>query len=191
MKYNKARDTPGSRTSCCKYTSQAPTKGTFEKLWVNLLLHPKSTETEFSLPGEIKPSLSGEIDVISSISLRKSREILLWLLSVKAGMPLCTDVKSQYSSHTAIVFQIAKVIAEALTDTKLMMKPLITGARSLQVKSIRLIIELILVRTPGGWPSDITTTLHFENNYHHIRKCKTTAPLEIILLSLQSTNVIL
>jgi len=121
--------------------------------------------------------------VISSISLRESREILLWLLSAKAGMPLCTDVKSQYSSHTAIVFQIAKVIAEALTDTKLMMKPLITGARSLQVKSIRLIIELILVRTPGGWPSDITTTLHFENNYHHIRKCKTTAPLEIILLS--------
>jgi hypothetical protein len=77
------------------------------------------------------------------------------------------------------VFQTAKVIAEALTDIKLIMKPLITGARSLQVKSIRLIVELIFVSTSGVWPSEINTTLHFEKKYRQIRKCKLTRQILI------------
>lgn len=52
------------------------------------------------------------------------------------------------------------------------MKPVITGASNLQVKSMRLIIEFIFVNTPGGWPSDITTTLCFENDYNNVSVVK-------------------
>lgn len=64
---------------------------------------------------------------------------------------------------------MAKAIADAFSDTKLIMKPLITGAINLQIKSIRLIIEFIFVKTSKAWPSDITTTLFFENNHTKIR----------------------
>lgn len=86
-------------------------------------------------------------------------EALLRLLSLRAGIPLYTDVRSQYSKKTDITFQRARVMADAVRETKLIMKPVITGANSLQIKSIRLMIEFIFVNSPGGCPSDITTTL--------------------------------
>jgi len=41
------------------------------------------------------------------------------------------------------------VIADALRDTKLMIKPVITGDSSLELKSMPLITEFILVKTAG------------------------------------------
>lgn len=57
------------------------------------------------------------------------------------------------------MFHIARVQADAIKDTKLIMKPDTTGANNLQIKSILLMTEFICVNTPGGRPSDITTTL--------------------------------
>lgn len=82
----------------------------------------------------------------------------------KAGIPLYTDIKSQYSTHTDIVVHNANIKADAFSDTKLIMKPLITGATNLQVKSIRLITEFISASKLGGWPSDITTNLFLKTN---------------------------
>jgi len=59
-------------------------------------------------------------------------------------------VKSQYSTQTDTVFHSAKVIADAFSDTKLIMNPVTTGARSLQVRSMRLVTEFIFVRNSGG-----------------------------------------
>lgn len=53
-------------------------------------------------------------------------------------------------------------MADAVRDTKLIMKPVTAGANNLHVKSILLKIEFIFVCTPGGWPSDITITLQFD-----------------------------
>ncbi|KAL5973897.1 hypothetical protein ACLOJK_030556 [Asimina triloba] len=54
------------------------------------------------------------------------------------------DIGSQNYSQTETVFQIASVIADAFSDTKLIIKPAKTGANSLQIKSNRLITEFIL-----------------------------------------------
>lgn len=79
-------------------------------------------------------------------------------MALRAGTPLYTDTKSQYTSHTEATFHSASATAEACVDTKLITNPDSTGARSLQLRSILRMAELILVSTTGGCPLHITTT---------------------------------
>nr|GMD48111.1 hypothetical protein Iba_chr10fCG3280 [Ipomoea batatas]GME05700.1 hypothetical protein Iba_scaffold3157CG0020 [Ipomoea batatas] len=94
-----------------------------------------------------------------SLLFGKDLNALFWLLSLNAGTPLDTDVRSQYSMPTDTIFHRARAMADAVREMKLMMHPEITGANNLHTKSIRLIIEFMFVCSSGGWPSDITTTL--------------------------------
>ncbi|GKE99731.1 hypothetical protein Tco_0023082, partial [Tanacetum coccineum] len=81
------------------------------------------------------------------------------ILPDRAGIPLYTECKSQYCKKTEIMFQIAKVTAEAIIDTKLMLNPVTTGANSMLIRSILRIREFIFVRKFEECPSDITTIL--------------------------------
>lgn len=81
------------------------------------------------------------------------------LRSWRAGIPLYTEFKSQYCKKTESMFQIAKLAADAINDTKLMMNPVTTGANSLHMRSILRILEFIVVSKFEECPSDITTTL--------------------------------
>lgn len=163
VKKSKARASPGRTTSCCMYTFHALTQG-------NLEIQPTIFLQQFSdcskpIPSECsKFFCSGEIEGLKSKYVGVDLDALLRLLSVRAGIPLYTDVRSQYSKHTDITFQSARVMADAVRETKLIIKPVMTGANSLQIKSIRLMTEFIFVSCPGGWPSDITTTLPIKYN---------------------------
>lgn len=103
------------------------------------------------------------MDELSSTSLVEDLDIRLSFASLKLGIPLYTDIKSQYCKQTDNTFQSARKTADAVNEMKLIMKPETTGANSLQVRSILLIIEFIFVKTPGDSPSDITTTLEVES----------------------------
>lgn len=46
--------------------------------------------------------------------------------------------------------QNAKVMADAFSETKLMMRPVMTGDNSFELKSVPLMTEFILVNTAGG-----------------------------------------
>lgn len=124
---------------------------TFETHSSVFLLQFFSLNSELLLLSAIELFVSREReDGIFTGSLDESLNILLWLLSFKAAIPLYTDIKNQNSNQTDTVFQTAKVNADALRDTKLIIKPVTTGAKSLQIKSIRLITEFIFVSMSGG-----------------------------------------
>lgn len=124
---------------------------TFETHSSVFLLQFFSLNSELLLLSAIELFVSREReDGIFTGSLDESLNILLWLLSFKAAIPLYTDIKNQNSNQTDTVFQTAKVKADALRDTKLIIKPVTTGAKSLQIKSIRLITEFIFVSMSGG-----------------------------------------
>nr|GLL36668.1 hypothetical protein Itr_chr10CG03890 [Ipomoea trifida] len=105
--------------------------------------------------------------LISTLLFGKDLNALFWLLSLKAGTPLDTELRSQYSMQTDTIFHRARAMADAVREMKLMMHPEITGANNLHTKSIRLIIEFMFVCSSGGWPSDITTTLQMRTQNHH------------------------
>lgn len=124
---------------------------TFETHSTIFLLQFFSLNSELLLLSAIELFVSREREGgLFTGSLDESLDVLLWLLSFKAGIPLYTDIKNQNSNQTETVFQTAKVKADALRDTKLIIKPVTTGAKSLQIKSIRLITEFIFVSMSGG-----------------------------------------
>lgn len=157
MKNNTARAIPGSTVSCSRYIFHALTRN-FENQFNIFTFQLLSADCPSSSFGS-KLSICWVTELLSSTSLNTSLETLLWLLSSKAGIPSYTEVKSQYSNQTDMIFQAANVTADAFKEIKLMMKPDITGLSSLQTRSIRLIVEFMSVSTSGGWRSDITTTL--------------------------------
>lgn len=81
------------------------------------------------------------------------------LLSDRAGIPLYTEFKSQYCKKTESMFQVIKLTADAIIDTKLMMNPVTTGANKVHIRSILRIVEFNFVSKFEEFPSDITTTL--------------------------------
>jgi len=91
-------------------------------------------------------------------------EILLLLLSLRAGVPLYTDVRKQYCNQTDTKFHGAKNTADAFNDTKLMIKPVKTKVNNLHMRSILRITEFISVSISGGCPLEITTTLQLSED---------------------------
>lgn len=130
-------------------------QGSLESLSIIFLFQEFSPATELA---SLESKLSS--DLLSGESFGTKFMFLFRLLSLSAGTPLYTAIRSQYCSQTDRIFHRAKIIADAFNDTKLTINPVKTGAKSLQVKSILRITEFIFVRVSGGWPFEITTTLH-------------------------------
>lgn len=160
VKYNNARATPGSTVSCSRYILHELAKELC-KIFSRFLLSQWLSSVIIQIP-LWQITLSSETETAISWLLDGVPTTLFWLLSLRAGIPLNTETRSQYCNQRDTIFQHARVTAEAFNDAKLMMKPETTGAKSLQVRSILLITEFIWVNVSGGLPSEITTTLKFK-----------------------------